>query len=283
MNMRPLGKTGVTVPPVALGGIVAAGMNRAEADSLVGEALDAGITYVDAAPTYGDCEEVLGPVLEGHRNELFLACKTTERTKDGARKELERSLTRLRTDHFDLYQAHALNSVEDAETFLGPGGALETFVAAREEGKTRFLGITAHSEEAALLVMDRFAFDTVLFPFNFACWMKNGFGPRVMERAKERGMGVLGLKAMARQMWPEGADRTGYAKCWYEPLTDPEMVALGLRFAWGQGVTTCMPPGEPELWRMAVKAAAKGQEPLTAEEMERLKSEAEDLVPVFPH
>ena len=282
METQTLGKTGVDVPSVALGGIVVAGMDRSAADGMLGEALDAGVTYLDAAPSYGDCEEVLGPVLEPRRDQFFLACKTLERTKDGARKELERSLKRLRTDHVDLYQAHGLSKMEDVKTFLGPGGGLETFLEAREEGKTRFLGFSAHSEEAALAMMNGFDFDTVLFPFNWVCWLKSGFGPRVMARAKELEMGVLGLKAMARQQWPENADRAQYGKCWYQPADELGEATLGLRFAWQEGVTVCVPPGEPVLWRLAAKAAAGGRVPLTESEMARLRADAKRLVPIFP-
>ena len=282
METQALGKTGVNVPSVALGGIVVAGMDRTDADRMLGEALDAGVTYLDAAPSYGDCEEVLGPVLEPRRDRFFVACKTLERTEEGARKELERSLKRLHTDHVELYQAHGVSKMEDVETFLGPGGALETFLEAREGGKTRFLGLSAHSEDAALAMMDGFDFDTVLFPFNWVCWMKNGFGKRVMARAKESGMGVLGLKAMARQRWPENADRSRYPKCWYQPAVELEEATLGLRFAWQEGVTVCVPPGEPVLWRLAVRAAAGGRVPLTDAEMARLGADAERLVPIFP-
>jgi aryl-alcohol dehydrogenase-like predicted oxidoreductase len=283
MELRRLGSTGVDVSPIGFGGIVAAGMNREEADSILGEALDAGVRYVDAAPSYGDCEEVLGGVLDGRRDGLFLACKTTEREADGSRSELETSLRRLRTDHFDLYQIHGISTIEQVDTVFGAGGAMETLIAAREEGKTRFLGFSAHSEEAALAMMDRFRFDTILFPTNWVCWFEAGFGPRVLERAKEKGMGLLALKAMARQAWPEDANREQYPKCWYQPEDDPDTARLALRFAWTQGISTCMPPGAPEMLRLALRLAAMGVEPLDDDELTLLREKARGLKPIFPH
>src|SRR5437773_4396936 len=128
----------------------------AEASSLVAEAVDRGVTYFDVAPSYGNAEERLGPALEPYRDRCFLACKTGERKREGAAKELRESLRRMRTDRFDLYQLHALTTREDLETALGPGGAMEAFLEAREQGLIRFIGFSAHSQEIAVEAMDRF-------------------------------------------------------------------------------------------------------------------------------
>lgn len=279
-----LGSTGVTVPAIALGGIVVSGMDRRHAGEIVSHALDTGATYWDAAPSYGDCEEVLGPFIEAHRKRIFLACKTTDRTAAGARRELDQSLMRLRTDHLDLYQAHAVNTLEDVETFFSPTGALKTLVEAREQGKARFLGFSAHSEEAALEMMKRFDFDTVLFPINWVCWLRNDFGRKVVEDARERGMGVLALKAMARQRWPESepAMRERYRKCWYQPEDRPEIARLALRFTRAQGVSVCIPPGDPNVWELAISFADDIDKPLTADEITWLRQEASHLNPIFP-
>jgi predicted aldo/keto reductase-like oxidoreductase len=280
MESRVLGRTGARLSVVGFGGMVAAGMEQRDAEALVDEALEAGITYVDVAPTYGDCEERIGPALYGKRDRVFLACKTTERTKDGSRAELERSLERLKTDHFDVYQLHGVAKLEDVEKIFGPNGAMETFLRAKEEGKTRFLGFSAHSEEAALALMDRFDFDTMLFPTNWVCWFKGNFGPRALERARARNMGMLALKAMARQKWPEGANKQRYPKCWYQPEDEREIASLALRFAWSQGITACVPPGDPGMWRMAV-SLADNTRPLTDEETAFLRERAQGLEPIF--
>jgi aryl-alcohol dehydrogenase-like predicted oxidoreductase len=136
---RRLGKTGVDLSIIALGGVAVMDTEQSFANNLVAEAFDRGINYYDVAPEYGNAQERLGPALEPYRQRVFLACKTLERSKDGAATELEHSLKLLRTDYVDLYQLHALTKMEDLEKAAGPGGALETFVAARQAGKVRFI------------------------------------------------------------------------------------------------------------------------------------------------
>lgn len=281
MQHRALGSTGVELSAIGFGGIVVAGMAQRDADAIVAEALDAGINYFDVAPSYGDAEERLGPALNGKRDGIFLACKSTERTAEGIHREFEQSLKNLHTDHFDVYQVHGITTLEDVDTVFGPDGAMETILRARDEGRTRFIGFSAHSEEAALAMMDRFDFDTILFPTNYVCWHVGDFGPRVIERAKEKGMGLLALKAMARCKWPEGADRDAFPNCWYEPEQDEDMAHLALRFAWTRGITACLPPGDPGVWRMAARIAERGAAPLTAAEEDRLRLHAEGKEPVF--
>ncbi len=281
MEKRTLGRTGEQLSAIGFGGIVVSGMAHRDAEAWVDEALDAGINYFDVAPSYGDAETRLGPALYGKRDDVFLACKTTERTRDGARRELEQSLENLRTDHFDLYQVHAITTLEDVGTVFGPSGAMETILRARDEGKTRFIGFSAHSEEAALAMMERFDFDTILFPVNYVCWFEGGFGPRAVERARELGMGLLALKAMARQKWPEGANRQRYPKCWYQPEDDERLAGLALRFAWNQGITACVPPGDPGLWRMATHLAQQETQPLSHDELAELRLRADGRDPIF--
>ncbi len=126
-------------------------------------ALSHGINYWDVSPTYGNSEELLGPLLKPHRDKIFLACKTQSRERQGAQEELERSLVRLQTDRFDLYQFHAFTDIREVERTLGRGGALETVVSAKEQGKVRFVGFSAHSEQAALRAMELYDFDTVAY------------------------------------------------------------------------------------------------------------------------
>ena len=169
-------------------------------------------------------EQRLGPALEPYRKDVFLACKTQERTKAGAAAELQRSLEHLRTDHFDLYQFHAVTTMTDVQTIFGPGGALEAFLEARDKGQIRRIGFSAHSEAAALAMLDRFRFDTILYPVNWACWYGGDFGPKVVAKAQEQGVAILALKALAEQKWPADAVKKWY-KCWYQPLDTPEEVA----------------------------------------------------------
>lgn len=280
LEKRSLGKTGEMLSMIGFGGIVVMNATPEEASAAVRHAIDSGVNYFDVAPSYGDAEVKLGPALEPYRKDVFLACKTGMRTRDEARRELEQSLKNLRTDHFDLYQHHAVTTLEEVDTILGPGGSMETFIEARTEGKIRFIGFSAHSVEAAMALMERFDFDTILFPFNFTTWNAGNFGPQVMAKAKEKNMGILALKAMARGPWQEGADRTGYPKCWYEPLMSPEDITMGLRFTLSHPVTAAIPPGEEKLFRQALSVSAN-LKPLKKSEIEAIKEKALKGVPLF--
>ena len=218
--------------------------------------------------------------LEPYRKKVFLACKTGKRDAAGAEEELQASLKRLHTDHFDLYQLHAVSSMDDVEKIMAPGGALETFVKARERGLTRFLGFSAHSEEAAIALMDRFAFDTILFPFNWVCWLKNNFGPAVLTHAKEKGMGILALKSLAKHKWE--SETRAWAKCWYHPADTAEEAALGLRFTLSRPITAAPTPGHEHLFNWACDAAEHFT-PITPAEEAELARRAQALEPIFPH
>jgi aryl-alcohol dehydrogenase-like predicted oxidoreductase len=280
IEKRSLGRTGAMLSMIGFGGIVVRDATPEEASEIVKFAIDSGINYFDVAPSYGDAEIKLGPALEPYRKNIFLACKTGKRTKVDARTELEQSLKRLRTDHFDLYQFHAVTSLADVDIILGTGGAMETFLEAKKEGKIRYIGFSAHTVEAAMALMDRFAFDTILFPVNYTTWNGANFGPQVLERAREKKMGILALKSMAKGPWPQGADRTKYPKCWYEPLTDQEDIRMGLRFTLSHPVTAAVPPGEAELFKLALNVSDR-LEPLRDDEVQMLKEKALKGDPLF--
>lgn len=280
LEKRSLGKTGEMLSVIGFGGIIVMDATPEDASSVVKFAIDAGVNHFDVAPSYGDAEIKLGPALEPYRKSVFLSCKTTKRTKEDARRELEQSLKNLRTDHFDLYQLHAVTSLEDVKTILGPGGALETFREAKNEGKIRFIGFSAHSVEAAMALMDGFDFDSIMFPINFATWNVGNFGPQVLERAKEKKMGIIALKAMAKGQWPKDADRSKYPKCWYEPLTSEEDIRMGLRFTLSHPVTNAISPGDSNLFKIAINV--KDQlSPLNNEEVAAIKTKAADVNPLF--
>lgn len=279
MQHRQLGKTGLDVSIIAFGGIVVMDATPDEAQRSVAEAVARGVNYFDVAPSYGDAEIKLGPALEPYRNKVHLACKTGKRDKAGAAAELRQSLQNLRTDHFDVYQLHALSKMEDLEQAAGPGGALEAFVEARDAGLVRYLGFSAHSSEVALEAMRRFDFDTVLFPINYVLYHEANFGPAVLKAAQERNMGRLALKAMARTNWAEGEARTA-KKCWYKPLTDRREAELALRFTLSEPLSIAIPPGEANLFRLALDIADNFQ-PLTDAERDELASMAQGNAPIF--
>jgi len=272
-------KDGVMLSVIGMGGVVLSALEQQEANRAVAQSIERGVNYFDVAPSYGDSEVKLGLALEGRRDEVFVACKTLERTAEGARRELERSLERLRMDHLDLYQFHAVSTMEDVNRILAADGAGTTFLQARDEGKARFLGLSAHAEEPAIALMDRFPCDSVLFPINFTCWAQGEFGPALVAHAKEKGVRVLAIKALAKQRLPAGA-RPPYPQVWYEPVQDRELARRALAFALGEGAVAAVPPGAPELYRMALDLA--GDLPaLTPQEREALLRSSEDLVPLF--
>lgn len=276
---RELGKTGERLSIVGFGGVLVMNEEPAKAARMVAEAVDLGVNYFDVAPSYGNAQERLGPALEPFRKNCFLACKTTERSREGSRKDLEESLRVMRTDHFDLYQLHAMTTDEDVEKAFGSGGAMETLVRARAEGLVRHLGFSAHSESAALACMERFAFDTVLFPVNFACWHSGGFGPAVVEAATAKGMGILALKSLASGPIREGEEKP-FPKCWYRPIEDDVLSDLAVRFTLSLPVTAMLPPGEPGFFRKTVEIAAKNRA-LSESEKERVRNAAAGVTPLF--
>ncbi len=275
---RKLGKTGEMLSVIGLGGIVVKGASQAEADRRVAAAMERGVNYFDVSPIYGDAQERLGPALVGKRDKVFLACKTNKRTGKEADAELQESLRLLKTEHLDLYQLHSMTTPQDVETAFGPGGAIETFKEAREKGVVRYIGFSAHSVQAATACMDRFEFDTVLYPVNFALW-ENGFSPPVIEKAKAKGMGCLGLKAMALGRIQRGAPKP-FDKCWYVPISELGPAALALRFALSKGLTAVIPPGDEDLFFMALEAKDLTK-PLTDDEVAQLEELYEGATPLF--
>ncbi|MBM4028301.1 MAG: aldo/keto reductase [Planctomycetes bacterium] len=282
LPQRAFGDTGERLSIIGFGGIVVSRVPQEQANRVVAEAVEKGVNYFDVAPNYGDAEIQLGPALEPYRRNVFLAGKTQQRTREGAAAELKESLKRLRTDRLDLYQLHALSDVQkDVETAFGPGGAMEVFLEAKKQGQVRYLGFSAHSEEAALAAMDRYDFDSILFPINFATYYEGNFGPRIVTAAKSKGVARLALKAMARQRWAkDDPARKQYPKCWYQPLTDRAEAKLGLYFTLSQPVTAAIPPGDESLFRLALELAMDFR-PISQKERETLQQMARSTNPIF--
>jgi len=281
MDRRVLGRTGCELSVIGFGGILVMNETPAESQELVSLAVDAGINYFDVAPSYGNAEERLGPALEPYRQNVFLACKTGKRDAQGAREELEGSLERLRTDYFDLYQLHGVTSMEEVETIFGPDGAMDTFLEAREEGLVRFLGFSAHSEEAAIALLNRFPFDSILFPTSWVPWHESGFGPKVIETAQAKGAGRLALKAMAKCKWENDEARKQWPKCWYHPVDTLEEARLAVRFTLSLPITAAVTPGHRQFLEWAIEIA-EDPAPLSEEEQRLVAENAKGLAPIFP-
>jgi aryl-alcohol dehydrogenase-like predicted oxidoreductase len=279
---RKLGKTGEELSIVGFGGIVVMNEDPGASANIVSEAVDRGVNYFDIAPSYGNAEDRLGPALAPYRNRCFLACKTDGRLKDDSRADLEDSLRRLKTDHFDLYQFHALTKMSDLDKVLGPGGAIETAEAAKKEGKIRYIGFSVHSQETAVAAMNRYPFDTILFPLNFVLYTQAGFGPQILETARQKQIGILCLKSMAKTVWPADQQKNHPSdpKCWYKPAAFPNEASLGLRWTLGHPITAAIPPGEERYLRLAMDVA-QNYKPLNATEEQALLKGAPGVEPIF--
>ena len=286
LAQRPYGKTGRKLSVIGMGGIVVMRSEQEHANRVVAEFVEKGVNYFDVAPTYGNAEQRLGPALEPYRKKCFLACKTTKRQRGPAEVELKQSLKNLRTDHFDLYQLHAINKVDkDVDAAFAKDGVMGLLIEARKAGLIRHIGFSAHSVEAALAAFDRYDFDSVLVPVNFACCHKGDFGPQIIRKAQQKNAAVLALKATARDRWPAKKPpmRAKYPKCWYRPLVEPAEVALALRFTLSLPVTAAVPPGEEAPFRWALEAAMKFK-PLTDAEHKQVAAWAATIAkPLFTY
>ena len=282
MPKRILGKTGQKISIIGFPGLALAKQNQDEDTKALHTAYEQGINYFDVSPTYNKrgSEISMGIGLQGiDRSKIFLSCKTQMRDKDGARKELERSLKRLKTDYFDLYQLHAITRPEEVEQALGPDGAMETFVKAKEEGKVRYLGLSAHTTKGALAALNGYKFDTIMFPINFIEFFKIDFGRTVLELAKEQGVGVIAIKAMCGGAWPRGTERT--RNHWYRTLENDEEIATAIRFSLSQDtVATAIPPGFLDLLNKAIPAG-KSYQNITEAETQKLQEMAKSAQSVF--
>jgi aryl-alcohol dehydrogenase-like predicted oxidoreductase len=268
---------------IGLGGMTFVGLDQKTVDEIVAEAWTRGVNYIDVSPVYGEgeAEQKLGQSLHPYRQKLFLSCKTLQRSRQGARRELEQSLHRLHTDYIDLYQFHAVSGVKEVDAIFAYHGAMEAFLQAKEAGKIRHIGFSAHSVEAAMAMMDRFRFDSILFPVNYICYARGNFGPQVLAKAEEQGVACLAIKPMAYGRWRK-TDIRKYPNCWYRPIEDRALACAALRFALSEKVSALIPPGDPRLFRMALDLAPE-LTPLTPEERQELLDSTQGLRPLLKY
>ncbi len=281
MQMVKIEKLDYNLSKVAFGGIIVAEESQMDANNYVAEAIDAGVNYFDVAPTYSNAEERLGPALKGKRKDIFLACKTEDRTRKGSQALLEKSLKNLQTDYFDLYQLHAVYNLEDVERTFGPNGSFETYVIAKEQGYIKHIGFSAHSTEAALALMEYFDFDSIMFPFNFVSLIKNDYGSFVLKKALEKKMGIIGLKSMVLSERQE-SDVIDYPKAWYHPIENFELASKAVKYTFSRGVDVIIPPGNIAQFRWALEIMKQYEIPLNKQDLDELSKIANATVPLFP-
>ena len=259
METRIFGKTGAEITVITMGGCGLGYVNQMEADKAVKLAMDHGINMIDVAPTYGNAEIRLKSWIEKYRNKFFLSEKTLKRKKNGAWRQLKRSLEKLGTSYFDLYQFHAVSSMDELDQILGENGAMEAFLEAKETGIIKNIGITAHDDvrvlQKALELSDDI--DTVLLPVYVAAIVHpspvNDF-KKILEITREKNIGVTAIKAISKSRWNEEASYN----TWYEPLTSQELIDQAVWFTLSQeGVTTYSLPCDVRLWPSVLDAATR--------------------------
>jgi aryl-alcohol dehydrogenase-like predicted oxidoreductase len=265
-----------------------AGIGRVDqetADRAIQVALDAGVNHIDVAPSYGEAELRWKPWMPKIRDQMFLGCKTRERTREAAKAELHRSLERLGVDRLNLYQLHSIGKREDMEACLAPGGAVEALLEAREEGLTRWLGVTGHTHDAPSTLLEALrrveAFDTVMFPLNFVLWARPDYrrdARALLDHCLEHDIGVHIIKTAAKAPWGE-RERTH--STWYEPFQDQDRIDRAVAFVLSQqGVTTLCSTGDVQILPMFL-AAAERYRPQGAAEQEALLAEAGQFATPF--
>jgi predicted aldo/keto reductase-like oxidoreductase len=281
---RMLGRTGREISIIGYPGLALAKVPQPAATTALRAAFDQGVNYFDVAPAYGDAEVKMGiAIADGRipREQFFLASKTKQRDAAGARLELERSLTRLKTDHFDLYQLHVMSTKAELEQVCGPGGALETLVRARDEGKVRALGYSAHTKEAALELMRRFKFDTVMYPVNFIDHYIHQFDPEVLALARREGVAVLAIKPISAGAWRRGEQKTRN-NWWYKVLEEQTEIDQAIRFSLSlDPVVSVLPTSFVDLAEKSI-SSGKNFRPATQADLDGLRIMAEKYQPLFP-
>jgi len=283
MQTRRFGRTG-HMSTVAIFGAAAFGeIPQADADKVMEQVIEAGINHIDIAPSYGQAEERVGPWMPRERGRFFLGCKTTERTKQGAWEEMQRSLKRLQTESFDLYQCHAITTMEELDAVTMKGGALEAFVEARERGLTKFIGITGHGADAPRIYLEalrRFDFDSILFPLNFV-QMANPeyrkYTEELIATCKAKDVGTMVIKTITKGPWGE---RPHTATTWYEPFDKMDEIQNAVNFALSYEVTGLCTAGDTRILPMVLKACENFTQ-LSKPDLEEVIRSGQQFEPLF--
>lgn len=283
MEKRQFGRSGHMSAIAILGGAAFGEVDQAATDKAMKIALDFGVNHIDIAPSYGHAEKRLAPWMKTHRDQFFLGCKTMERSRQGALEELKGSLKRLHSDYFDLYQLHAIKTIEDLDEVTRPGGALEALIEAKEKGLIRHIGITGHGVHAPTVFIEalrRFDFDSVLFPVNFVQFADPGYKEKaesLLKLCHEKKVGSMLIKSITKAPW---GDRDPQFDTWYEPFTDFEMIQKAVSFALSQDATGICTAGDTRLLLLVLKAC-ENFKPMSKTEQDELIQSAQSYQPLF--
>lgn len=285
MSALPTRRLGRTEHQSTVAILGTAAYARGDADAVADSfhaALEGGVNHIDIAPGYGLAERLVGPHIPAVRDRIFIGSKSGKTTADDLRRQLERTLERLQTDHVDLYQAHGVISLDDLDQ---RDGAFRAILQARDEGLTRFVGVTGHdfgTPAAQLEAVRRYDLDTVMLPVYAGALAHPQYAAdlaALLQEAAARDLGVQAIKVGAHQPW---GDREPTHHSWYEPFTEPALLARGVRFTLSTpGVHVFATTGDMRLIPHLLEAA-RNYTPMSAEERDSLLSEAADWPTIFP-
>lgn len=286
ISKQPFGRTGHASTKIIFGAYALSNATQAEADSVLEILLKYGVNHIDTAPMYGNAEKCIGAWMEKHRDDFFIATKSRSRTYEGAWKNLQRSLDLLRVDYVDLWQMHGLTNPAGWEKAMGPGGALEAFIEARDKGLVRFLGVTGHGGKVPAMhkrSIECFDFDTVLLPYSY--WQMQD--PRYAADFNEliglchkRNVAVQSIKSIARRPW-ENRPKT-YNTYFYEPLDTHDAIEKSVHWAMGLPESFLITAGDMQLLPKMLAAAYRYEKRPSDSEMKAVRDEF-DIQPIFSY
>ncbi|MCO6451053.1 MAG: aldo/keto reductase [Caldilineales bacterium] len=256
----PFGRTGHDSTRIIFGAFALAEMTQAQADATLDLLLDYGVNHIDTAPTYGDSELRIGPWMKRHRQDFFVATKVSERTYDSAWASIRESLQRLQVDQLDLLQLHDVSVQDVWDQVMGEGGALQAVLEARDQGLTRFIGITGHNYQIGRLhreALERVDFDSVLLPYNIVMMQDAQYAAdfeRLVAICGERDVAVQTIKGVARRLW---GGRPQQGNTWYEPLMEQADIDQAVHWILGRPGIFLNTAGDVDILRKILDAAAR--------------------------
>lgn len=277
IGKQEFGRTGHYSSRVIFGAYALSDATQTQADDTLDLLQEYGVNHIDVAAGYGKAEERIGPWLQEHREDFFIATKTQSRSRDGAMRDLQRSLNRLHVDHIDLWQMHGLTNPVGWEKAMGPEGALEAFIEARDEGLVRFLGVTGHGDKVPAmhrLSLERFEFHSVLLPYSYVMMQKPRYSAdfqALIGLCRERGIAVQTIKSVVRRPWgPRPRTHNTY---FYEPLVNQRAIDLSVCWALGLPGVFVITAGDLQVLPKVLDAADRFEKRPSDTEMSALVDE----------
>jgi aryl-alcohol dehydrogenase-like predicted oxidoreductase len=283
MEKRRFGRSGHMSTIAIFGGAALWEITQEDADKVMEMVIQAGVNHIDVAPSYGQAEERIGPWMPRERERFFLGCKTMERTRQGAWDEMQRSLKKLRTERFDLYQLHAVTTIDELDACTMQGGALEAAVEARQQGLTGYIGITGHGVDSPRVFIEalkRFDFDSILFPLNFVQMADPQYrkdSEELIALCKEKDIGTMTIKTVTKGPWGE-KEKT--ATTWYEPFDEQDEIQSAVNFALSYQVTGLCTAGDTRILPKVLKAC-ENFTPIDAVERNEMIKSGTRFEPLF--